>query len=265
MKQKKNYSIIVLAFICVFFLGFIPPTGYSQGYNHVTVREVQKKLQKSGYDPGPIDGVWGKKTGIAIKKYQYDNELQATGRLDSATLKKLGLEEIKKRISVSSPKLPSREQPLKEPHLEVYRVGYLNLQRLVNESDMGKTAKQEIQKLRKEREAAINGKLVEINRLKELINNQGSTMSSDEKREKIEQLQKAYKEYQRMVADAKEDIEREERQLVSVILTEADSVLKKVAKKMRYTIILKDPNVIGYLDPSADITDHLLRELKKER
>lgn len=144
------------------------------------------------------------------------------------------------------------------------KVGYINLQRLVSESDMGKAARADILKLRKERETAVSAKLKLINTLKEQINTHGDTMSVDEKRDKIEALQKAYKEYQRMVADAKEEIVREDRQLVAIILNKADGVLKKVAKKQKYTIILKDPNAVGYLDPDVDITDDVLKELNRK-
>ena len=144
------------------------------------------------------------------------------------------------------------------------RVGYINLQRLVNESEMGQAAKQEILKLRKEREQAVTVKLQEINRLKEIINDKDSKLSATERREKLEAFQKAYKEYQRLVADAKEDIAREDRELVSIILDKADGVLKKVAKKQKYAIILKDPNAVGYLDPEVDVTDEVLKELNKK-
>jgi len=144
------------------------------------------------------------------------------------------------------------------------RVGYINLQRLVNESEMGQAAKQNILKLRKEREQAIAAKLQEINRLKEIINAKDSKLSAAERRDKMEAFQKAYKEYQRIVADAKEDISREDRELVSIILDKADGVLKKVAKKQKYAIILKDPNAVGYLDPEVDITDEVLKELNKK-
>ena len=143
------------------------------------------------------------------------------------------------------------------------KVGYINLQRLVNESTMGQAAKKEMQKLRKEKEALVANKLREINELRELLNKQGDRMTPREKRDKLEALQKAYKEYQRLVADVKEDILREDRELVSIILSKADQVLKKVAKKRKYTIILKDPNAIGYLDPSVDITDEVIEELNK--
>ena len=143
------------------------------------------------------------------------------------------------------------------------KVGYINLQRLVNESKMGKAAREDIRKLRKDREAMVSNKLWEINNLKDLLNKQGAKMDPNEKRDKIEALQKVYKEYQRMVADAKEDIVREDRELVSIILKKADGILKKVAKKKKYTIILKDPKAIGYLDPSVDITDAVLKELDR--
>ncbi len=145
------------------------------------------------------------------------------------------------------------------------KVGYINLQRLVNESNMGKAAKQEILKLRKGKEKAAVNKLNEVNRLKKEIDTKGAKMAPDKKRKTIEALKKAYKEYQRLVADAREDITREDRQLVSIILKKADGVLKRVAKRKKYTIILKDPNAVGYLDPKVDITDAVLKELNKKK
>ncbi len=145
------------------------------------------------------------------------------------------------------------------------KVGFINLQRLVNESDMGKKARAELVKLRKEKEAVAAEKAGKINELRGLISDKGASMSGDEKQEKIEELQKIYKEYQRLVADAKEDITREDSKLVAIIMKKADGILKKVAKKKGYTIIIKDPNAIGFLDPSVDITDLVLKELNKKK
>lgn len=141
------------------------------------------------------------------------------------------------------------------------KVGYINLQRLVNESKMGQAARADIQKMRAGKEAEVTKKLKDINQLKDDINKNREKMKITERRDKIEILQKAYKEYQRMVADAKEDITREDKELVTIILQKADGVLKGVAKKNGYAIILKDPNALGYLAPEADITDLVLKEL----
>ncbi len=145
------------------------------------------------------------------------------------------------------------------------KVGYINLQRLINESKMGQAARADIQKMRQAKEAVLRTKLDEINKLRAYINKNAAKMVSTEKRDKIEKLKKIYKDYQRLLADSKEDIVREDRELVAIILKKADSVLKKVAKKKKFGIILKDPNSIGYLNPDVDITDAVLKELNKKR
>ena len=144
------------------------------------------------------------------------------------------------------------------------KVGYINLQRLVNESTMGKAARADIQKMRKQKEEIVSNKLWAVNNLKSILTEKGAGMDPVEKRNKIEKLRSAYKEYQRLLADAKEDILREDRELVAIILKKADGVLKRVAKKRKYTIIIKDPKTIGYLDPSVDITDEVLKGLNKK-
>lgn len=55
------------------------------------VYEVQKKLKENGYDPGPIDGIFGKKTVNALGEFQRNNNIPITGAIDGATLEALGL------------------------------------------------------------------------------------------------------------------------------------------------------------------------------
>jgi outer membrane protein len=144
------------------------------------------------------------------------------------------------------------------------KVGFINLQRLVNESKMGKSAREDILKLRREKEKAVATQQKRITQLRDKINTGAASMSAEEKQDKVEALKKLYKDFQRMVADAKEDISREDRELVAIILKKADGVLKKVAKKKKFSIILKDPKAVGYLDPDVDITDLVLKELNKK-
>jgi outer membrane protein len=144
------------------------------------------------------------------------------------------------------------------------KVGYINLQRLVNESRMGKAAKADIEKIRKQKQTEIDKQLEDIKELKERIETKGNLMGEKNKAEKVEELQRMYKTYQRMVADAKEDLGKEDSKLVSTILEKADDVLKQVAKKEKYTIIIKDPDAIGYLDPNVDITNLVIKAFDKK-
>jgi outer membrane protein len=143
------------------------------------------------------------------------------------------------------------------------KVGFVHLNRLVNESKMGQKAKAKLENLRKKKEAVLSRQLRVLNELRNDISQNGSKMTADERRRKVRKFQKANKEYQRGLADAKEEVVRQDKELVSMILGKADKILKKIAKKKRYTIILKDPDAIGHLDPSVDITDAVVKELNK--
>jgi len=59
-------------------------------YN-LEVHQTQKALKELGYDPGPLDGLWGKTTKSAIEKFQLDMQLPVTGKLDEVTKKRLGI------------------------------------------------------------------------------------------------------------------------------------------------------------------------------
>jgi hypothetical protein len=54
-----------------------------------SILQAQRQLKQLGYHPGPIDGLWGAKTKRALKKFQQDNSLPATGDLSQATIQQL--------------------------------------------------------------------------------------------------------------------------------------------------------------------------------
>ncbi len=144
-----------------------------------------------------------------------------------------------------------------------YKVGYIDLKRLVKESGMGKTALKEIEALRQEKEKEAVEKLQKIKQLQSGLNNDNVQLV--EKRDKVKQLQTLNKNYKRFIADSKEEITQKDRELVSMILKNADEIIKTVAKKGGYSLIIKDPNVLGYLDPKIDITDDVLKKLNARR
>ncbi len=50
---------------------------------------AQQSLTKAGLYKGKVDGKWNDELSGAIKKYQTQNKLKVTGKLDEETLKKL--------------------------------------------------------------------------------------------------------------------------------------------------------------------------------
>jgi len=54
--------------------------------NQVLVKRIQGQLRNCGYDPGPIDGVYGDRTADAVTSLQRQKGLEVTGVLNQPTL-----------------------------------------------------------------------------------------------------------------------------------------------------------------------------------
>ena len=60
-------------------------------YSDSLAVDVQRELRRRGYYRGAIDGDIGPGSRAAIRAYQYDRGLSATGRIDSSLLRSLGI------------------------------------------------------------------------------------------------------------------------------------------------------------------------------
>ena len=54
-----------------------------------TMKQIQKALKNAGYDPGSIDGRYGKKTKDAIKDFQKSKNLKPDGKVGKRTWRSL--------------------------------------------------------------------------------------------------------------------------------------------------------------------------------
>ena len=58
------------------------------------IRQVQLALQKRGFDPGPIDGIYGPLTKGGVSKFQDFYGIKATGEINNQTLYALGMTQL---------------------------------------------------------------------------------------------------------------------------------------------------------------------------
>jgi peptidoglycan hydrolase-like protein with peptidoglycan-binding domain len=57
----------------------------------IVIAEVQQQLISRGYYQGRADGKHGRRTALALRAFQFDSGLPASGHLDTSTLNALGL------------------------------------------------------------------------------------------------------------------------------------------------------------------------------
>lgn len=84
-KIKRNIGIIFLTVILSLNL-FAANIFASSTYDQKTIKSIQSILNMWGYNCGTPDGVMGKNTTDAIKKYQKDQELAETGDITGELL-----------------------------------------------------------------------------------------------------------------------------------------------------------------------------------
>jgi len=95
--MRANTNIVAMIFY--FFLTglvLLSTSNVTQAADE-NVRKAQQMLSDLGYQPGPVDGMFGPSTRKAIEKYQIDNNLPNTGEIDKATAKSLGVEIVKNK------------------------------------------------------------------------------------------------------------------------------------------------------------------------
>ena len=100
-------------------LAVLSPAVVHAGYDPA-VKEVQQKLDELGFEPGPIDGYWGKRTADAIKAYQRSQGFAETGKLDKKTAMALGVEIFTLRKSKAPNTLVEAPIPYVAPSKDCY-------------------------------------------------------------------------------------------------------------------------------------------------
>ncbi|WP_293360866.1 MULTISPECIES: peptidoglycan-binding protein [unclassified Microcoleus] len=71
-----------------------PATALTKGAAGSKVKTLQVRLEMQGYDPGPIDGIFGARTATAVRKFQEYKGLTANGVVDEITWKAIGQNKV---------------------------------------------------------------------------------------------------------------------------------------------------------------------------
>jgi len=83
---------VLAILLCVLTLFAVSVTVVLAAYDG-TIYQAQKALKERGYNPGALDGLGGKKTEEALRKFQQEKGLPVSGKLDEKTKEGLGIKE----------------------------------------------------------------------------------------------------------------------------------------------------------------------------
>ncbi len=140
------------------------------------------------------------------------------------------------------------------------KIGYVDLQKVLNDSEAGKKAKEEISKKVKEYEIQVQAKKKELQAAKEELEKQALLLSDEARAKKEREYQQKLKDLQRFTKDIREDLQLRDSDATKKILEQVLKVVREFGEKEGYTIILeKNESSLIYASESIDLTGTILK------
>jgi len=140
---------------------------------------------------------------------------------------------------------------------ERVKIGFIDIQRVIAESQAGKRAKDRFLAQVKKAEADLQKERQDLERLRNDIDKKGPLLKEEERRNMEGDLQKRSVNLQRTQGDYQQDLRQKENQMMSDILKELEVIVNEVGKADKFTLILERSQIL-YSDQGIDITNKVI-------
>ena len=143
------------------------------------------------------------------------------------------------------------------------KVGFIDPVRVLNESRLGQLAKRDLARARHEKEKVLQRSKDKLAALESGVP-QPSPESSPAPASS-EAIAAQREQYSRLRSEISQDLDQESKALLAVVVGHMDRVLDAVAKRKGFSIVLKDPGVVAFVEPNYDLTDDVIRVLDQRK
>jgi len=145
-------------------------------------------------------------------------------------------------------------------------VGVIDPQRLLDSTNAGKKAKDNLLVYSKNRQALIDLEAKELRRMQEDADRQRSVLSPEAFRERGEQFQRRVQEYQQKVAEVNREIQEKQKDVLDGFREKVEAAAMKIAKRLGLQVVL-DKSKGGptiYSEDTLDISNQVIEEINRE-
>ncbi|OGQ12697.1 MAG: hypothetical protein A2138_11585, partial [Deltaproteobacteria bacterium RBG_16_71_12] len=141
---------------------------------------------------------------------------------------------------------------------EDVKLGFVDLQRALNEVDEGATAKKALKKEFDEKQKTLDAKQNELKTLKDELDSRGTMMKPEVKQEKLNDLQKRLLETQQLYFQLQQELSKREGEATAEIFKKMGVILQTMGEQQGFSMIVEKSAVV-YAKPSLDVTNELIR------
>ena len=143
---------------------------------------------------------------------------------------------------------------------DVAKIGVANLQRVLETSNQGKSAQEEIKKHKDQMELELKQKGGEIEELRKQLERESMVMSKEKREEKEREIRIKINDFKSLEKRYRAQLQNLEKKLVNALLKEVSSLVEEIGKKEGYLLIVNNTGVL-YSRNSINLTDPLIKEL----
>jgi outer membrane protein len=146
------------------------------------------------------------------------------------------------------------------------RVGYIDMQKAIQSTSTGKKAKSELEGEFNKKKKELEKKEADLKKMGEDLEKKKTVLSEEVLNKKQSEFQEEMMKYRELVGKSQLDIQKKERDLTSPILDKMKSIITKVAKDKKFSMILEktEQNVL-FAEADVDITDDVVKAYEKEK
>jgi outer membrane protein len=139
------------------------------------------------------------------------------------------------------------------------KVGYVDLQRALNESDAGKSAKERFKVQVDRLQVDLKKKKDALDALKNQLEKKASVMKPDEARTLEKDYQKKLRDFELAYKDSQGELQQKDNELTVELLKELQVVIEDFGQENAYSIILEQSSSsVLYGASDLDLTDQII-------
>ena len=143
---------------------------------------------------------------------------------------------------------------------DVAKIGVANLQRVLETSNAGKSAQEQIKKQKDQMEQELKQKGGEIEELRKQLERESMVMSKEKREEKDREIRIKLNDFKSLQKRYRTQLQNLEKKLVNQLLKDVSTLVEEIGKKEGYLLIINNTGVM-YSPGSINITDRLIKEL----
>ena len=138
------------------------------------------------------------------------------------------------------------------------RIGFVNGQRVINESPQAAKAKKKLEKEFEKRDQDLQKTAKQLQGMQEGLEKNAVTMSETDRRNKEREFNELNRDFQRRQREFREDLNLRQNEEMAAIYERVNKVIKQVAENEKYDIILQEA---VFVSSRIDLTEKVIKAL----